>query len=160
MKLYVNYQLANAMYCNIDKAENTEEMIKKIDKKMHEIVKQDLEIKKVTMNREEATKFYEETGTVKGKLQYDLETNKSIYMYYCGDYYNYCYGTLASRTGIAKLFKLVKYKNGFLIKYPASKNPTVIPRLLKEKKLSWAFGEYKDIHKILKLGTLHRTKRK
>ena len=156
LKLYVNYQLANAMYCNIDKAENTEEMIKKIDKKMHEIVKQDLEIKKVTMNREEATKFYEETGTVKGKLQYDLETNKSIYMYYCGDYYNYCYGTLASRTGIAKLFKLVKYKNGFLIKYPASKNPTVIPRLLKEKKLSWAFGEYKDIHKILKLGTLHR----
>ncbi len=156
LKLYVNYQLANAMFCNIDKVENTEEMVQEIDKKMHEIVEENLPIKKITMNRKEAKEFYEKTGSVKGKLQYDLEENQKICMYYCGDYYNYCYGTLGNRTGITKLFKLVKYKDGFLIKYPSSKNPLKMPKQLKEKKLSWAFEEYKDIHKILNLGTLHR----
>ena len=156
LKLYVNYQLANAMFCNIDKVENTEEMIKKIEKKMHEIVEQDIEIKKRTMNRQEAKKFYEETGATKGKLQYELESNEEISMYYCGDYFNYCYGTLGDRTGLVNLFKLSKYEDGFLIKYPSSKNPFVIPNSVKGKKLAWAFEEYKEIHKILNLGTLYR----
>ena len=156
LKLYVNYQLANAMFCSIDKVENTEEMIRNIDKKMHEIVEANLDIKKIIMNREEAKKFYEETETVKGKLQYELEENEEIVMYQCGDYYNYCYGTLGDKTGTTKLFRLVKYKDGFLIKYPSSDNPYKIPKLLKEKKLAWAFEEYKEIHKILKISSLHR----
>ncbi len=156
LKLYVNYQLANAMFCNIDKTENSNEIIKQIETKMHEIVDADLEIRKVVMNREEAKEFYEKTGTTKGKLQYELEGNNEISMYYCGDYYNYCYGTLGNRTGITKLFKLEKYKDGFLIKYPNSKDPFTIPEHLKERKLTWAFEEYKDIHKILNLGTVYR----
>ena len=34
------------------------------------------------MNREEATKFFEETKSSKGRLQLDLEGNNEIYMYY------------------------------------------------------------------------------
>ena len=61
------------------------------------------------MNREEATKFFEETKSSKGRLQLDLEGNEKIYMYECDGYYNYCYGTIANRTGIAKIFEIVKY---------------------------------------------------
>ena len=156
LKLYVNYQLANAMYCNIDGTENTLEMIKNIENKMKEIVESDLEIKRIVMNREEADEFYKKTGTTKGKLQYELQENKEISMYFCGDYYNYCYGTIANRTGITKKFVLEKYREGFLIKYPNSSNPLKIPQQLKERKITWAFNEYKDIHKVLNMATLYR----
>ena len=75
-KVTVNYQLGNAMFCEIDNTEITEQMINDIEKKMKEIVQRDLEIRKVTMTREEATEFYERTDSSRGRLQLDLEDNQ------------------------------------------------------------------------------------
>ena len=89
------------------------------------------------MNREEATKFFEETKSSKGRLQLDLEGNNEIYMYYCEDYYNYCYGTLANRTGVVKIFEIVRYNDGFLVRYPSQKDPERMPKFVKNKKLAY-----------------------
>ena len=56
--LSVNYQLANAMFCKIENMEITEEMIKKIEVRMQEIIDKNLEIRKVEMDKEEAAEFY------------------------------------------------------------------------------------------------------
>lgn len=155
-KVTVNYQLSNAMYCDVDDTDVTEEMLKTVQSKMKEIISKDLEIKRVTMNRVEAEKFYDETNTYKGRLQFDIKDNKEIYMYYCENYYNYCYGTLANRTGCTKIFEIKKYMNGFLLRYPVSSNPTVIPEYKETKKLSWALNEYDQIHKILNVNTIYK----
>ena len=55
-------------------------------------------------------------------------------MYYCEEYYNYCYGTLANRTGCVKLFEVKKYNDGFIIRYPSHKNPKVLPDFIETKK--------------------------
>ena len=75
-KLMVEYQLGNAMFCKCDNVAITKEFISKLKEKMQEIITKDLKIKKVTMTREEADKFYEETDTSKGRLQFDFEENK------------------------------------------------------------------------------------
>ena len=103
-KLVVNYQLTNSMFCDVENFEITEEFIQKLSNEMRQIVKSNLPIKQVVMNRDEAKRFYEEKNTAKGRLQYDLEENKEIYMYFCEEYFNYCYGTIANRTGVAKIF--------------------------------------------------------
>ena len=108
------------------------------------------------MNREEATKFFEETKSSKGRLQLDLEGNNEIYMYYCEDYYNYCYGTLANRTGVIKIFEIVRYNDGFLVRYPSQKDPERMPKFVKNKKLAWAIDEYDDIHKILNIERVYK----
>ena len=54
-------------------------------------------------------------------------------MYYCEDYYNYCYGTMANRTGAIKKFEIIKYYDGFLLRYPSSKNPTEISEFVPTK---------------------------
>ena len=46
----------------------------------------------IEISQKQAEQFYKETQTARGKLQYDLKSNKKIYMYYCEDYFNYCYG--------------------------------------------------------------------
>ena len=82
-KLTVEYQLGNAMFCKCDSLPITKDFIKNLKEKMQEIIDKNLKIRKVEMTRKEAKKFYEETNTSKGRLQYDLEENEIIYMYYC-----------------------------------------------------------------------------
>ena len=155
-KMEVNYQLSNSMFCDLMDEEVTDEFIEKLTQEVRQIVKDDLPIKQVIMNREEATKFFNETQTSKGRLQLDLEDNQEIFMYYCEDYYNYCYGTLANRTGVTKIFEIVRYNDGFLVRYPSQKDPERMPKFVKNKKLAWAMEEYDDINKILKIERVYR----
>ncbi len=155
-KMEVNYQLSNAMFCDLIDEEVTDKFLEKLTQEVRRIVKEDLPIKQVIMNREEATKFFNETETSKGRLQLDLEGNNEIYMYYCEDYYNYCYGTLANRTGVAKIFEIVRYNDGFLVRYPSQSDPERMPKFVKNKKLAWAMEEYDDINKIMKIERVYR----
>ncbi len=154
-KLMVEYQLGQAMFCKCDKLEITEEFIQKLKSKMQDIIAKNLKIDKVVMTREEAKKFFDDTHTSKGKLQFDLENNKKIYMYYCEDYFNYCYGVLANRTGIIDEFDIIKYNSGFLIRYPDFKNSTKLAEFKETKKLAWALEEFDKIHDVLGVGRVY-----
>ena len=152
----VNYQLSNAMYCNIENMEVTHEMLEKVKAEMQEIIEKNLKIEKRVMTREEAEKFYQETNSAKGRLQFDLEERQNINMYYCDEYYNYIYEIIATHTGITKIFDLQKYSDGFLLRYPSSKNVNVLPEFQETKKLLWALQEYETIYKVLNVGTVYR----
>lgn len=154
--LTVDYQLANEMFCEIDNMEVTKELISKVKEKMQEIINKNLTIEKRFMTRDEAEKFFEETGTVRGRLQLDLESNTRIKMYYCGDYYNYCYGNLANKTGSVAVFDLVKYGKGFLIRYPSTTSIGKVPKHIKNSKLAWALDEYKEIYRLLSVHTVSK----
>ena len=155
-KMEVNYQLSNSMFCDLIDEEVTDEFIEELAQEVRRIVKEDLPIRQVIMNREEATKFFNETESSKGRLQLDLEGNNEIFMYYCEDYYNYCYGTLANRTGITKIFEIARYNDGFLVRYPSQSDPERMPKFVKNKKLAWAMEEYDDINKILNIDRVYR----
>lgn len=159
VKIRVNYQLSNAMFCTVENMEITDEMLKNVENKMKEIVSKNLPIQKKVFSRQEAEELYKKEDSSKGRLQLDLETNKTIDMYYCEDYYNYMYGDIAINTGIIKVFGLIKYEHGFLLRYPSVKNPFVLPEYKETKKLLWAFNEYSDIHKILDVSTVYKLNR-
>jgi len=155
-KVKVNYQLDNAFYCNSDNMEITDEFIKNIKQKMSEIINNNLKIDKLGLSREEATEFYEKNHTGKGRLQVDLEENEIIYMYKCENYCNYFYGEVATYTGVTKIFDVEKYEEGFLIRYPSSMDPYILPPYKPTKKLEWAFEEYRKIHKILNVDSVYK----
>ena len=155
-KLMVEYQLGNAMFCKCDNISITKEFISKLKEKMQEIITKDLEIKKVVMTRKEAEKFYKDTDTSKGRLQFNFEEKKEIYMYYCEKYYNYCYGVLSNRTGVIEKFDIVKYNSGFLIRYPSVKEPKKMPEFHETKKLAWALEEFEKIHSVLDVLTVYK----
>ena len=155
-KIMVEYQLGDAMYCKCDTLEITEDFIKKMKNEMQRIIDKDLPIKKVEMTRKEAQKFYDETNTSKGRLQFDFKENDPIYMYYCEKYYNYCFGVMANRTGVIKLFDVMKYANGFLVRYPSSKVPDKMPKFKETKKVAWALEEFEIIHSLLDVLTVYK----
>lgn len=157
--LTVNFQLSNSILCEVQNIKITDEVIKKVNKKVKEIIEKDIPIKKVKMTREEAKSFYEKNDTLKGKLQLDAESKKEIVLYYCEDYYNYFYGVMPISTGFIHMYELIKYGNRFLIRYPSSSDPNKLPEFKETKKLLATLDEYEDIHKVLNVHTLNKLNR-
>ncbi len=158
--LTVNYQVSNAMFGTIDNMKVTEEMISRVKQRMQEIIDADLPIRKVMMTQEEAEEFYKKEETLRGRLQTSINKEK-VSLYYCGNYYNYFYGTMPISTGFAKIYDLVTYRDGFLVKYPSVTEPNIInPNTDTSIKLVSAMDEYDEINKLMKINTVHRLNRK
>lgn len=155
-KIRVNYQLSNSMFCSIENMEVTNEILQNVEREMHSIVKQNLPITNKVLTRKEAEELYEREDSSRGRLQLDLQENETINLYYLEDYYNYMYEDIAIETGITKIFDLVKYDDGFLLRYPSTTNVYVLPKFHETKKLHWALDEYNDIHKILDVSTVYK----
>lgn len=156
----INYQLSHSMYCEIDNMEVTEEMLQKVSDRMKNIIERNIEIKKVTLTKEEAKKFYEENKTLRGILQLDCKEKEYVTLYYCEDYYNYFYGVMPIATGYTKVFSLEKYNNGFLLRYPSKKDITRLPEFKNNKQLLKTLQDYEKIHEQLDENTVYKLNNK
>ena len=154
--LTVNYQLYHSMLCEIDNLELTDEIIEKVNKRVKEIIEKDLQIEKKFMTKKEAEDFYKRENTLKGRLQLDLKEKKEVTLYYCENYYNYFYGVMPISTGIIKQYEILKYKYGFLIRYPSRNNPYELPEFIEGKKLCSSLHEYDKLHQVLNINTLYK----
>ncbi len=154
--LTVNYQLSNAMFCELDNMDITEEMISKIHEKMEEIINKNLDIKKVKMSKEEAEEFYKKERTLKGKIQISQADSEGACLYYCENYFNYFFGVMPIKTGYTKVYDIVKYRDGFIVRYPNWKTPTKLTPFIENKKLVSTLDEYEDIYKLIGINTIYK----
>ena len=152
----INYQLYHSMFCEVDNLNLTQEMIEKVNKRVKEIIESDLPIERRKMSKEDAKIFYEKEKTLKGKLQLDIKEKKEVTLYYCEDYYNYFYGVMPVSTGCIKEYELLKYHDGFLIRYPSRKNPYQLGEFIDSPKLFETLDEYDNLHKTLNINTLYK----
>lgn len=158
-KTEINYQLSNSMLCEVIDAEVNDEMIQNINKKFKEIVDKDLPIIKKRMSKKAAKEFYSKEKNEKGRLQIEDGYKDTVSLYYCEDYYNYFYGVLPISTGFAKLYEIVKYHNGILIRYPNRSDISKLPEFEENKKLLETLDEYEDLHETLHVQTLYKLNR-
>lgn len=158
-KTEINFQLSNSMLCEVIDAEVNDEMIAKINKKFKEIVEKDIPIIKKVMTKKEAKEFYYKERNEKGRLQIEDGYKDTVSLYYCEDYYNYFYGILPISTGFAKIYEIIKYHNGILIRYPNKKDITKLPVFEENKKLLETLDEYENLHETLHVQTLYKLNR-
>ena len=147
--LTVNYQLKSSMICELKNIEPTKEMIENVRKKMEEIIDADLKIEKRELPREKAIEFLKKENTTIGKAQLEDKEKNEMSLYFCNEYYNYFFGVMPISTGFIKLFDIMKYNNGFLIRYPSKKEPNKIMPYEETKKLLRTLEEYDDIYNAL-----------
>lgn len=160
IQLTVNYQLSSSMFCEIEHAVITEEMMKNVKEKMQEIIEKNLPIKKVEMKKEEAISFIEKENTGIGRMQLENKEKEEVSFYFCEEYFNYFYGVMPISTGYIKLFDIMKYQDGFLIRYPSKNKPNEIKPYQEGKKLLATLEEYDDINRILGISTLEQLNEK
>ena len=158
--LTVNCQLSNSIFCSVDNMKVTTELVDNIKKEMQQIVDSNLPIKKIEMSKEEAEKFYQKEKTLRGRLQLDNKYKDEVSLYFCENYYNYFYGVMPISTGYIKLFDVIKYHDGFLLRYPDKKMPDRIDKYIETKKLLHTLEEYEDIHRVLDINTIYKLNKK
>lgn len=154
-QLSVNFQLTNAMFCELKNMELTDEMIDNVRNKMHEYVEKDLHITKKMMTKSEAKEFYDREKTLRGILQLSNDEKDTVTLYYCQDYYNYFYGVMPISTGFIDIFDIEKYKTGFIVRYPNRKNPEELGEFKESKKFLATLKEYEDINSLMHVQTIY-----
>ena len=127
----------------------TEDKLEKIKEVMQDIVKKDLPITKVTIDRIEAINYFKEIGdeTKAGILKYN--TNSYITLYRVGNIYNYFYSLMPTSTGKVSSFDLTYIKgNGFVLRFPTIYINDKIEKYKHHPHMFEAFAEYKEWAKI------------
>lgn len=160
IKLTVNFQLSSSMFCEVENEIVTSEMIENVKVKMEEIIAKNLLIEKKELSKKEASEFIKKENTQIGEIQLENKDKKEVSLYFCEEYYNYFYGVMPISTGYIKLFDIIKYHDGFLIRYPSKNKPNEIKPYQEGKKLLTALKEYDDIYSILGIGTLSQLNEK
>ena len=109
---------------------------------MQEIIAENIPYHRIECHTAEAVRIFSERG-MNDKVRL-LETSGSLYTYYytLGDTVDYYYGNLLPSTGYLKLFDIVKYYDGLLLRIPSRENPEVLEDVVKQEKMLDVFKEY------------------
>jgi len=93
----------------------TEDDLKKIEKKMIEIVDKDLKTVKKVFNRKEAINHFKKIGELyKAEIIESIPSNEELSVYYHGEWHDLCKGPHLPSTGkIGKAFKLTKVSGAY-----------------------------------------------
>jgi len=92
----------------------TEDDLAKIEKKMAELVKQNLPVERQVMGRTEAVKFFRDMGELyKAEIIESIPEEQDISLYKQGDFIDLCRGSHVPSTGKLKAFKLMKVAGAY-----------------------------------------------
>ena len=142
-KLYVEHPVSKGYFCNLRIGRPiTLEDVTRIKQRMQEIIAENISYDRIECHSTEGVRVFSERGmNYKVKL---LETSGSLYTYYytLGDTIDYYYGNLLPSTGYLKLFDIVKYYDGLLLRIPNKDNPDVLEEVVKQEKMLDVFKEY------------------
>ncbi len=130
----------------------TKDKIKDIKETMNSIIKADMPITKVTIDRLEAINYFESIGdhTKAGVMKYN--TNNFITLYRLGNYYNYFYNLMPISTERVKDYDLTYIKeNGFLLRFPTVYIKDRIKEYEPHPNMFEVFNEYREWAKIMKI---------
>ena len=134
-KVSIKYSLSKGLYCELHSdVEVTDELLEKVSAEMKSLAERDIFIIKNTVPVSEAIKRFDYYG-MKDKVNHlKYRRSSRVNIYNLSGFEDYFYGYMAYSTGILKRFNLFKYKDGFILQTPTSKNPKEIPEFNGEDK--------------------------
>ena len=121
---------------------------------LDDVIKADLPFIRHEKHTDEIIRLFKERGMDdKVKL---LETSGQLYSCYqqLGDTIDSYYGSLVPSTGYIRLFDIVKYYDGLLLRIPNRKNPDKLEEVVKQEKMLDVFQEYHRWNEILSISTV------
>ena len=90
------------------------EDLEAIEKRMTELIKQDIPVERLTMSRDEAVAFFEEQGEIyKAEIIRDIPVHEELSLYRQGEFTDLCRGPHVPSTGKIKAFKLMRVSGAY-----------------------------------------------
>lgn len=150
------FSLSKGFFCELDRSKEilTEELLKAVEDRMHEMVEEDIPIEKYTYQCHDLMKRFKAQGRYdKEKLfKYRRASNANVYR--LNGYEDYYYGFMVPSTGYLKHFALFPYESGFVLQLPERKTPDVVPEFNPQHKLFRVLKQSDDWGVMLNVDTV------
>ena len=107
--------IENGFYYDFDiEGTFTPEDVEAIEKRMAELIKQDIPVERLTMSRDEAVVFFEQQGEFyKAEIIRDIPAHEELSLYRQGEFTDLCRGPHIPSTGKIKAFKLMRVSGAY-----------------------------------------------
>ena len=118
-----------------------EAIVGNIEKRMREIIAEDLPIIKMKMDREQAVKIFKNNRQIEKANLISSLTMEKVSLYQCGEFYDYLYGVMLGHTGSLTQFALDVEAGGILLRIPDMDTAGAVRERIPQPKLSQILAE-------------------
>ena len=153
-KMEIKHPISNGYFCELHKPDGTaptEEDVLRIKTRMQEIIDQNLPFHRREVRLEEAIEIFREQG-YEDKVRL-LETSGQPYVdyYMLGDTVDYYYGRLLPSAGYIKVWDVITYHDGILLRVPDRIHPERLAAFVDQPKTFEVFSENFKWNRIMNL---------
>ena len=116
---------------------------------MQNLINRDLPIKTEYLSWEQAAALFEKLNLHETRKQLNHNSKSRVMVNTIDDFSDLYFGPLVLSTGSLQVFDLIKYQDGLMLRFPKTKQPSVLPQFVDESKLFSLFKQYKEWGKRL-----------
>lgn len=131
-----------------------EEIRKKIEDRMWELVKQNLVFEKHSINTNEAIQRFHAYGMLDKEKLFRYRRSSKTNIYNLDGYEDYFYGYMPYSTGVLNHFALYSHDHGLMLQLPTSEEPKTVPDFAPRQKLFAAMREARNWNKTMEIPTV------
>lgn len=156
----VKYSIGQGYYCelvNRSQGGNTvpvsKEDTERLKKQMYRLVLSDIEIKKKSINTDDAVALFHEYGMTDKEKLFRYRRSSRVNIYEIDGYIDYFYGFMVPSTGYLRYYDVLPYEEGFMLQFPDKKTREVaefvsMPGLFHTLKASRDWGRMLEVDTI------------
>ena len=156
-KAMLRHSIADGHYWELEGGLVSKSDVRKLTAEMTSLIKQDLPITRQLLAIDKARKIFQKHGENEIAELFVRANLDPVEVYLCDGRYGYfCGGTMASSTGILKIFDLAIYEQGVILRFPTQENPDELPELKIAKSTGDIFFDYAHWLEVLDLNYLNK----
>lgn len=127
-----------------------------IEEKMRDLIAQDLPITKRVVHLDEAIEIFEARHEADKVRLMQFRQADNLTLYQLNGREDYYYGYMVPSTSYLQYFQLIPTDNGFIMQYPQTQNPQILPPVSKHSKLIDVFHETDKWLERMNIGDMGR----
>ena len=148
-RLLVGHSLAYGYYYTFDNYDISEDELELLKKEMEKLISQDKVIDSKYISYKEACKLFESLHMTETRKQLNFRCPSKILVNTMDEFSDLYFEPLVYSTKILKVFDLMKYQQGFLLRFPKHQEPHKLPEFIDQPKLYTIYSHYKEWGKRL-----------
>ena len=143
--LLVGHSLGYGYYYTLDTGTPiTQEQITSLENEMQRLVQNDLPVTTKTISYEDAIKLFEELNLTETRKQLNYIAPQKIRINCIDNFSDMYFGPLVRSTGTLKVFSLIKYGEGLLLRFPRSSDHSKLTTFVDQPILFGIYKKYKQ----------------
>ena len=154
-KAVIRCAVDNGIYFSMEGMDGvSQDFLDQVKEKMKEIVRKDIVINKRTMSTDDAQLLFHKHHMYDKEKLFRYRRSSTVNIYSIENFDDYYYGYMADRTGVADVFDLRKYDQGFLLLLPRKSSPETLDEPAVQDKIFHVQKETKEWGEKLHVSTV------